>query len=300
MGAAPSVFFHPAGGGRAGQRLYLYHPPAAGAPSRGTVLYIHAFAEEMNKARRMAALQSRALAAKGYAVLQPDLLGCGDSSGDFGDATWEDWIADVTEAARWLHQRHAGALWLWGLRAGALLACAAAPRLPVRSHFLFWQPAVSGRQLLQQFLRVKAAGEMLEGGSMGIVEALRRQLVAGQEVQVAGYRLHPALAAGLDTASLALAPAAAHGARVEWFELQPKAGGTLSPAAASMAETWRKAGAVLRAHVIAGPAFWQTTEIEEAPALLHATPVALDDPGPAAGVLAQPRDGLASSQPIAQ
>jgi alpha/beta superfamily hydrolase len=40
----------------------------------------------MNKARRMAALQARALAALGYGVLLLDLHGCGDSSGDFGDS----------------------------------------------------------------------------------------------------------------------------------------------------------------------------------------------------------------------
>ena len=43
---------------------------------------VKAWAEEMNKARRMAALQARLLAENGYAVLQIDLHGCGDSSGD--------------------------------------------------------------------------------------------------------------------------------------------------------------------------------------------------------------------------
>ena len=66
------------------------------------MVYIHPFAEEMNKARRMAALQSRALAAAGFDVLQIDLLGCGDSSGDFGDATWNDWVNDVVHGCRWL------------------------------------------------------------------------------------------------------------------------------------------------------------------------------------------------------
>ncbi len=74
---------------------------------RGAVVYVHPFAEEMNKSRRMAALQSRALAAAGFAVLQIDLLGCGDSSGDFGDASWDEWIDDVLLAVRWLRGQHA-------------------------------------------------------------------------------------------------------------------------------------------------------------------------------------------------
>jgi len=44
----------------------------------------------MNKSRRMVALQARALAGRGFAVLQMDALGCGDSAGDMQDATWAD------------------------------------------------------------------------------------------------------------------------------------------------------------------------------------------------------------------
>ena len=41
-----------------GQRFCIYHPPAlvsVNEPVRGLVLYVHPFAEEMNKSRRMAA-----------------------------------------------------------------------------------------------------------------------------------------------------------------------------------------------------------------------------------------------------
>jgi len=76
----------------------------------------------MNKARRMAALQSRRLAAAGYSVLQIDLFGCGDSSGDFADARWEIWKQDLRLALGWLKPRVAGPLGLWGLRLGATLA----------------------------------------------------------------------------------------------------------------------------------------------------------------------------------
>src|SRR5262245_3855900 len=98
MSAAPEVFFQPAVG-RTGQRLYLHHRPRPEAAPRGTVLHVHPFAEEMNKSRRMAALHARALAGAGFEVLQVDLAGCGDSSGEFGDATWDDWVADVVDAA---------------------------------------------------------------------------------------------------------------------------------------------------------------------------------------------------------
>src|SRR5512133_1710196 len=86
----------------AGRRFCLLHAPDAAAPRRGAVVYVHPFAEEMNKSRRAVALQARALAQAGYAVLQIDLHGCGESSGDFGDATWASWIDDVVAACAWL------------------------------------------------------------------------------------------------------------------------------------------------------------------------------------------------------
>jgi hypothetical protein len=86
-------FFLPAG---SGERFCIYHAPA-GEP-RGTFIYLHPFAEEMNKSRRTAALQSRMFAASGFAVLQIDLFGCGDSSGEFNEARWEIWKEDAALA----------------------------------------------------------------------------------------------------------------------------------------------------------------------------------------------------------
>ena len=60
------------------------------------------------------------------AVLLSDLAGCGDSSGDFADASWDLWLEDINQAARWMTARYASApLWIWGLRSGCLLAAQA-------------------------------------------------------------------------------------------------------------------------------------------------------------------------------
>ena len=269
----PEPFFLQVDTGPLGQRFALYHAPPGGV--RGLVVHVHAFAEEMNKSRRMAALQSRVLAAEGFAVLQIDLLGCGDSAGDFGDATWAQWVADVVLACGWLRQRHAGhgapalPLWLWGHRAGALLAVQAAQQLAAPCHLLLWHPATAGKTVLQQFLRLKVAGDMMTGQARNAMAQLRSALAAGQSMEVAGYVLHPALCHGLEQAQLQ--PPTVPAGRVEWFELSTQDDLSLSPAAAAQASRWSQAGWAWRAHVIRGPAFWQTTEIEEAPALLHAT-----------------------------
>jgi exosortase A-associated hydrolase 2 len=263
-----------------GQRYALYHP-AQGRP-RGQVLLAHAFAEELNKTRRMTALQSRALAAAGYAVLQIDLLGCGDSSGDFGDASWDAWLHDLALARAWLQaqmpEETPVPLWLWGVRAGCLLAADLARTLAEPCHLLLWQPTfLTGSQQLQQFLRLRLAADLLAqagAGAKGAMQALQNQIAAGQALEIAGYTLAPGLANGLARSALTppaapLAPAA----RMAWLEVtsSARAPDQLSPAAARTLQAWQQAGWQAQTQNVQGPAFWQTAEAEEAPALLAAT-----------------------------
>jgi exosortase A-associated hydrolase 2 len=242
----------------------------------------------MNKSRRMAAQQARALADAGFDVLQIDLLGCGDSSGDFGDATWSEWVEDVASACRWLrwradtetpHLTHPP-LWLWGLRAGCLLAVQAAQAMEEPCNFLFWAPAPSGKPLLQQFLRLKAAADLANGNVKAVMSGLRDDLARGQPVDVAGYQLAPDLASGLEQASLAPPSGSPSGGRVEWFELSTRTDASLPPAAAKAQAAWQLAGYAVHSHLVNGPSFWQTSEIENVPALITATTAALLGAGP--------------------
>jgi len=245
--------------GSLGQRFCVFHP-ADGAVARGAVVFVHPFAEEMNKSRRMAALQARAFAAKGFAVLQMDLLGCGDSSGDFNDASWAAWVADVRHAVEWLAQRASGPLWLWGLRAGCLLAAEAAGGLDRAVNLLFWQPATSGKLLLQQFLRQRLAADLVSGSSKGAISVLRNELGVD-------------LANGLEGAALRPVQSVL---AVHWLELaQHHSDAEMSPAAMKSIADWRSAGVQVFESVVRGPMFWQTVEIEEAPELLAASCAAL-------------------------
>lgn len=262
-------FFLPAD---AGQRFCMFHP-ARGGQARGAVLYVHPWAEEMNKSRRMAAVQARQLARAGYAVLQIDLLGCGDSSGDFGEASWAAWKRDVLLACRWLAENAEGPLLLWGLRMGCLLVAEVASELPTMPVLVFWQPVLSGKQHWQQFMRLKAAGELASGQGKAVLDELRGRLEAGQPVEIAGYTVAAELAAGLEQAEL-LPPAGPAG-RVVWCEVSARPEATLGPASLKRVEQWRSAGFQVDAAVVPGPVFWQTNEIEEAPQLLEATLAAL-------------------------
>ncbi len=259
-------FFLPAAQGK---RFCIFHP-AAGTP-RGAVLYIHPFAEEMNKARRMVALQSRALAAEGFSVLQIDLYGCGDSSGDFAQARWEAWQQDVTLGVSWLSARAGGRIFLWGLRLGAMLALDAAPLCdPAPAHFVLWQPVTSGEVFLTQFLRLRLASEMLsEGKSRSGLSELRAQLATGQSMEIAGYGLSSRLAARMDELNLQKLPVPP--CPVHWFEVTAEMGRPLPPAAQRVAESWTERGVDLHVQCVQGPTFWNTVETTECPELLSAT-----------------------------
>ena len=279
----PTEAFHlQVGPGAPGQRLCVLRAPAAGL-LRGIVIHAPALAEEMNKSRRMTAMQSRELAAEGYAVLQIDLLGCGDSAGDFADASWEAWIEDIVAAATWLRSEQSRRwpantpppLWLWGLRAGCLLACAAASKIAEPCHMLFWQPTPAGKIVLQQFLRLKTMGAMLAGqaGGGSSSAATHAELAAGKHVDVAGYSLSPQLAAELAAALLQPSP---RQARLVWLETTTRDPAALSPAAAQQLRAWEAAGWSVQARAVQGPPFWHATEIEEAPELIQATLAALE------------------------
>lgn len=272
--AAAQAFYMPM---RAGQRLCIHHLPSG--PLRGAAVHVHAWAEEMNKSRRMAAWQSRALARSGIAVLQIDLLGCGDSSGDFADARWDAWIDDVEAAARWMQDRHGVSPWLWGQRSGCLLAAAAARRLGESARqLLFWQPVPNGKTHLHQFLRIRAAADMAVANAKETMARLRQDLESGRSVNVAGYEVAPALALGLERATL---EPLAGGGRLVWLEVDSRAPAALLPPSLGAIDQWRQAGWQVDAQAVTGPSFWQTQEIEDAPALVDATLAQLAESVPA-------------------
>lgn len=253
-----------------GQRFCLFHPPLG--ECRGAVLYVHPFGEEMNKSRRMAALQARDLAARGYGVLLLDLFGCGDSSDEFSDARWDIWKTDLALGHQWLQTRLGHPVSLWGLRLGALLALDyARDATDAVALLVLWQPVHSGATFLTQFLRLRIAGDMLADSQekSGGTRVLREALHAGEMLEVAGYELAPALADAIDALD---AIALAHPyCPVHWIEAISANGRPLSPAATRVTEAWSNNGVDLHVHLVTCAPFWATQEITECAVLVTAT-----------------------------
>ncbi|MFO1428941.1 MAG: hydrolase 2, exosortase A system-associated [Candidatus Competibacteraceae bacterium] len=275
MATEPSLEIRPEPGfleGGSGPLFIMYYSPSPAIPPRGSILYIHPFAEELNKSRRMAALQSRRFAAAGFGVLQPDLYGCGDSGGEFAAARWALWQTDLRRCLDWLLARSRTPLHIWGLRLGCLLAAELARQVQATG-LILWHPVVSGATALTQFLRLRLATGIL-GGTQETPAQLRAELTAGRVVEVAGYELHPELAAALEQVRLVAPPA---GTRVNWFELAATSERGLAPSTQRLLAQWRDAGAAISARTVVGEPFWSTQEITGVPALLEATSRSLDE-----------------------
>lgn len=258
--------------GPEGPLFSVYHPALRPRRRPLGLIYLPPFGEEMNRARRMAAVQARQLAELGIHVLLLDPFGTGDSAGDFGDARWEIWHEDVKAAGNWLGARTDGHVGLWGLRLGALLAAdVAAQNTDLISRLVLWQPVLSGDRYLTQFLRLRLAASMNSNSARESTRDLRARLSAGEPLEIAGYQLAPALVDAM--ASLKLEQLIPHLHRLElnWLEVTSDGNAGLTPASQQLINACAERGRTLEARAVSGEAFWLIQEMALAPNLLTAT-----------------------------
>ncbi len=259
--------------GRAGPLFAIYHAPAPtlARAGRSAVLYLPPFAEEMNRARRMAALLGRRLAQSGVGCLVLDPFGTGDSAGDVAEARWDLWRDDADVALGWLRARGHGEITVLGLRLGACLALQVAglPESGVKQTIL-WNPVLRGEMFLTQFLRIRTAAGISGGAGGETTKDLRARLRGGETLEIAGYDLAPALAEAMSALDLVTLGEACP-ASIRWFELGGTEPASLPPAAAKAAERLSESGADLTVTCLPGEPFWSIEETVVVPDLLAAT-----------------------------
>jgi exosortase A-associated hydrolase 2 len=252
--SSPVCFFLP---GTTGNLFTMYYPPKNSSSDAGNVLYVPPFAGEMLASRNVIAAVSRQLAELGFGVLVVDLYGCGDSSGDFGDARWEIWRDDLQVASRWLQEQGGERLSLWGLRLGALLAVDfAAYSQDTYERIVLWQPVLSGELMLNQFLHMNLSAE---DGNESMQERIgtreqRKNLIAGESIEVAGYRLAAELVRAIDRLNLGM-PAMPLPASIHWTEFVFSTQ-VLDGASLSVIEGWKGRGVSVSVDTVAGSPFW--------------------------------------------
>lgn len=250
----------------------VHHRPAPSVPVRGQVLVVAPFNEEMNRCRSMITLQARAWAGIGWGTLLIDLPGTGDSDGNHKDARWAAWLGALHTARHWLHEQPGGFRVIWGIRLGAILAAEVHASISTPNiALMLWQPVIDGKLHLTQFLRVRMAAQLDRTDlPKETTQSMRAQWADGQSVEVAGYDIHPELAASIEAAhlgSLQLAP----GSRLFWLEQAIGKPAELSPASQTHLARWPGVKVPVDTALFDGPAFWQAHERIEAPNAVELT-----------------------------
>lgn len=230
-------------------------------PGGAAVLVVPPFAEEMNKSRRMIAEVGRRLEGSGIGMLLVDLFGTGDSEGEFAQADWQRWKADLAAAVQWAAAEGAPIRGMLAIRLGCILGSEALAGIGhTVQRTVMWQPVVSGRRLLEQFLRLRVAASMMGGDSKETVAALRSRLKAGELLEVAGYEISGALADQLDAAELQ--PFfRSHLGEVHWIEAVRSADAALPVPSSKAIDAARATGLEVTPHGVMGEPFWSSTEI---------------------------------------
>lgn len=256
--------------GACGALMGFYRSPDAAVATRGDVLVVPAFAEEMNRCRAMVTIQAQALAGLGIGTLVLDMFGTGDSAGEFDQANWDLWRQDLALGIDWLRTHANGCVGLLGIRLGALMAAELAAADPGIEALLLWQPVISGKAHWTQFLRVRIAAEMALADGVKSTEQLRQQSAAGQTVEASGYAVGPKLATRLDQLTMPTGDRLV-GKSIGWLEVGGVPGAALPRANAKVLEDWQASGVTVQVAQVTGPSFWQVHERDVAPDLVAAT-----------------------------
>jgi exosortase A-associated hydrolase 2 len=235
------------------------------------VLFLPAFAEELNRCRVMVALQARQLAAIGVGTLLLDYFGTGDSAGDFRDTNWSQWQQDTRVAIAWLNSQGYDNISLWGMRMGALLAAEIADQSPdLFTRLLLWQPVLSGEKYLTQFLRIRLAFLMEQGGNQETTQQIRTILRQGNSVEVTGYELSSQLADELESKNMQNLKNLI-GSEIHLFEWVFDETAKLPPVSQKLIHDWQQQGINPVVHLFTGSSFWQAHERELTPGLINIT-----------------------------
>lgn len=256
-----------------GRLFSLFHFPRVTKTKQHAVVFFPPFAEEMNKSRRMIALQARAFAGLGLPVIVVDLFGTGDSEGDFSQATVDIWRNDFDTIIRYVQEQGYTHLTLWGLRFGALLLMDLLrdrPDIAGVENIIFWQPVLQGEMMMTQFLRLRLAADMMSSAEKVTTKDMRQLLAEGNELEVAGYTLSPDLVFAIDGLSMKTwQPEKNY--NMFWFDVVSNSNRPAPVVNQQVQDTLTLAGMHVNADKVVGDPFWSTAEISTIPELIDKT-----------------------------
>ena len=183
------------------KQLYgCYHAPRAEQSRNCGVVICQPMGHEYIYSHRALRQLATRLADVGFPVLRFDFYGCGDSSGDLGDAYLSQWLQDISAAIAELRSRaRLRDICLIGVRLGAALAFMTAAQEYGVQALVLWDPVVSGKAYIEEIQLLQREALRSRPKSLWRKEY-------GEE-EVIGYPLSAGLSAEISKLSLlTLAP----------------------------------------------------------------------------------------------
>jgi exosortase A-associated hydrolase 2 len=255
-------------------RLFCLKTSKKSSQASRVVLLVPPFAEEMNKSRKMMSLLLAQTASESTCGYLFDLYGTGDSEGDFSQATWDIWRANLIDMLDFIGaQEGVEQISIVAIRSGALLVNSVLADETASSDKIksihYWNPVFNASLFIGQFLRLKLAANMMrnDGPKVGVKE-LRQQLQDEGSLEVAGYTLNSDLISGMEGAVITLPPSLSELA-LHYYEISSL--GQITPGL--MKKISEVGGSAERrfTHVVEGAQFWSTQEIAINESLLDLT-----------------------------
>jgi len=135
---------------------------------------------------------------------------------------------------------------------------------------VFWNPVVSGKTTLTQFLRIRIAASLEREEEATTVAQFVEQIDQGKSVQVAGYDISPGLFNGIMSASLE------HhldliDIPVLWINTLASEERKVPRVEINLEKKWRANGGDITLSTVIGPSFWAAHERSLATDLVSAT-----------------------------
>ncbi|MGV8094279.1 MAG: hypothetical protein AB2L24_20665 [Mangrovibacterium sp.] len=157
------------------------------------------FAEEKKSSQRMLVDLARTLAESGIPILLFDYLACGDSEGEFKEATITTWIQNTWDAVNLLKTRSTvEKVGLIGLRLGCYMALSVLKECENSSATVLIEPVLDPGTYFKHALRQKLMKELItDGKTSSRRDELINQLTASESIDFDGYEISPLFYADL-------------------------------------------------------------------------------------------------------
>lgn len=245
------------------RRCFTASWPASGR-ARANVLVVQPFGDEASLCRRMIRLFAERLAAENIETCLFDYSGTGDSGGEFSDARWENWHAELAAMRRRVDDPDVPTV-LLGIRLGACLALEYLERQSDPSSLLAWAPVFDGKSYLRQLKRLSRHAS---GAELAI--DVGEQWANGESASIAGLTIHPALAAAMQDATPLAGQVTPR--NIAYMDVRPIASDTDTPemsvVARQQAARFEAAGCHVEATVVGGSGFWNVPDPVDCPELI--------------------------------